>query len=319
MNGTTLFEDRTLEDRSTQPWEIDQPEDVKPPIDVFARAVVLQLQFRRLGTARKVSTDTVEVRGESESRKTDKDLLGITARILDSPELEAIRKHDGQTERFIDSKKSGPAFANQGGFYLLAIVLQGEIEAWLDTREAERWILIERLLDVFDARVEDTKRRLGPLAATITFPTRDQARAAFGLTRRYMSFGFERDPQAAAEWRSEALGECRQALRAAFADVVAHLADRLEPGPEGKPKTFRDSLIANFNEFVESFNARNLADDGELAELVAKARGVLSGVDATDLRKRDGLRAAVARSMAAIKPAVDALVMDKPTRLYGDD
>lgn len=291
----------------------------RPPVDVFARATVLQLQFRRLGTARKVSTDAVDVRGETDSRQTDKDLLGLTARILDSPELEAIRKHDGETARFIETRKAGPAFANQGGFHLIPNALKDEIDRWLATRTAERDTLIERFLTVFETRIEETRRRLGPVGGTVTYPTIGEARAAFGVTVRYMSFGFERDPAAAAAWRNEALTECRQALRAAFADVVSHWAERLETGPDGKTKTFRDSMVASMNDFVAGFSARNLADDGELAGLVAQARAIVSGVDASTLRKRDGLRAAVGRSMASIKAAADALLMDRPTRLYGDD
>lgn len=295
---------------------IDEPAetDDTSTIDVFARAVVLQLQFRRLGTHRKVSADDINTNATG----ADKALLRVTKLILDAPELKAIEKHDGETARFIDARKSGPAFANQGGFHLIALDLKDGIDRWLDERLTEREALIETFLSALLMRINDTAARLGALANDIRYPTPAEAREAFGVTRRYMTFGYD-NPEAAAEWKREALGECRQALRGAFAEVVSHLADRLTPGVEGKPKTFRDSLVTRFDDFVASFNARNLADDRELAALVTQARAIMAGVSPTDLRKREGLRAAVATQIATIKAAIDQLVIDKPTRLYGED
>ncbi len=286
--------------------------------DLFSKATVLQLQFRRLGTDRKVSMMDIDVRkpaAYSDETETDKALVRATKSILDSPELKAIEKHDGETARFIDANKSGPAFANQGGFHLLALSVKPTIDAWIETRLVERGQLIDDMITAYPERCRQTRNRLGPLARDVKWPTIDDVRAAFGVTVRYMSFGYS-DEAAAAEWRREALTECRAALRAGFADVVNHLADRLTPGAEGKPKTFRDSLVLNFDAFVASFEGRNLANDAELAALVNQARALMSGVSAADLRQKDGLRDVVRARVTEIKAAVDGLVMDKPTRRY---
>lgn len=291
--------------------------------DIFSRATVLQLQFRRLGTSRKVGKDAIDVKPGPDAQKpegerqADKDLLSISKRILEAPELKAIERHDNETARYVESKKAGPAFANQGGFHLIPLSLQPEIDRYLDERATERGELVERFLTVMDTRISETKARLGPLGRDVTYPTRAEAADAFGVTRAFMTFGYA-DPDAAREWQQDALSECRATLRAGFAEVVAHLAERLEPGPDGKPKTFRDSLVKNFDEFAAAFESRNLANDTDLAALVQQARRTMSGVDAADLRNRGSLRRAVAQSVAQIDKAAAALVMDKPTRFYGD-
>lgn len=285
-------------------------------LDIFSKAAVLHLQFRRLGTSRKVASEAVDVKRGDADRDADKSLLSISKRILEAPELKAIEQHDAATARYIESQKAGPAFANQGGFHLIPLASQPDIIRYLDMRERERADLVESFLTVMDSRIAETRKRLGPLGRNVSYPTRSEAEAAFGVTRSFMTFGYT-DPAAAREWQQEALSECRATLRAGFADVVSRLAERLQPGSDGKPKVFRDSLVENFESFVQAFEARNLADDTELGALVAQARRVMSGVDAGELRTRASLRRVVGTAVEAIDKAAAALVTDKPTRYYG--
>lgn len=295
-----------------------EPPAVDDVADIFTKATVLQLQFRRLGTERKVSVSEIDVRGNTEESQADKALLKVSKSILESPELKAIERHDGETARFVDARKSGPAFANQGGFHLVALAVKPAIDAWLDQRLAERGRLVDDMIAAFPTREIETRRRLGPLALGVKWPELAEVRAAFGVTVRYMSFGYT-DEGAARAWRAEALTECRQALRAGFRDLVDHLAERLTPGADGKPKTFRDSLVSKFDEFVASFEGRNLANDAELAALVTEARTLMAGVSAGDLRGKEGLRSAVKTRIDQIKRDVDGLVMEVPTRRYAAD
>jgi hypothetical protein len=286
------------------------------PIDIFSKATVLQLQFRRLGISRKVKTDAIDVKKTASDTDTDKALVSVTKKILDSPELAAIARHDSETARWVDSKKAGPAFANQGGFHLVPLVLKPEIDRYLDAREAERADLVDAFLEVYSLRIEETRARLGSLKWDVQYPERSEAAAAFGMTRSFMTFGYT-DPAAAAQWQAEALQECRATLRLGFAEVISRLAERLTPDESGKPKVFRDSLVKNFEEFAEALSKRNLANDTELAALVQEGRRIMSGVDAGDLRNRGSLRRRVAESVAQIDKAAAALVTNRPSRAYG--
>lgn len=292
---------------------------------IFARAVCVQLALSRLGTRRKLDPGaTMNTEG------TDADLLHLSAEILKSPELEAIRRHDRETSEYLRGRASGPALF-KGGVYLIALELLEATDRTLNARLAERADLVAVFVGAYSQRKTETERKLGNLADRFTWPSLGRVASSFDAQIRYLMLDtpeslkgisseiFERErAKAASEW-AEALDECRQVLRSAFADLVGHLADRLAPGEDGKRKIFRDSLVRNFSEFVDTFNARNIADDAQLADLVNRARDVMAGVSASDLRDAEFLRRDVAAKMAAIKTAIDPLVTEKPSRQYNDE
>lgn len=294
-----------------------------PQQSIFARAVCVQLATSRLGTRRKVDTGDI-------TTDADRDLLHVSADILQSPELTAIKVHDRTMQEFLRNRASGPALF-KGGVHLIALALVEDTDAEITRRLDAREALVTAFLAVYEKQRDATAAKLGGLADRVTWPTLARVRDSFAASIRYLAMDtpqtlkgikaeiFERERvKAEREW-GEAMIECRQVLRAAFADLVEHLAERLAPAESGgKPKVFRDSLIGNFDEFVKTFTARNIADDDQLADLVRQAQTVMRGVSAQDLRDQEALRAAVARSMADIKDAIDPLVAEKPTRAYNE-
>ena len=69
-------------------------------------------------------------------------------------------------------------------------------------------------------------------------------------------------------------------------------------------------------EWCDGFNARNLADDGELAAEVEKVRRALAGVSAEDLRGSTFTRRTVAADLEAVKVALDGLLVEGPIRAF---
>jgi len=67
----------------------------------------------------------------------------------------------------------------------------------------------------------------------------------------------------------EAVRLAEQAFASELADLVDHLAERLSPGADGRPKVFRDSAIANFSEFVPLVDAE-IAKDGKVNVLARR-------------------------------------------------
>ena len=62
----------------------------------------------------------------------------------------------------------------------------------------------------------------------------------------------------------EAVWLAEQAFASELAELVDHLAERLAPTAEGRPKVFRDSAVANFGEFFQRFAALNVRSNPEL-------------------------------------------------------
>jgi len=106
----------------------------------------------------------------------------------------------------------------------------------------------------------------------------------------------------------------RQFLRALMLELVKHARERLEPGPDGKPKVFRNSLVKNIDEFLDTFQMRNIADDTELAGLVSQMRSLAAGVVPADLRTSDSLRRPWAAELGRIETSISSMIVEKPSR-----
>ena len=113
---------------------------------------------------------------------------------------------------------------------------------------------------------------------------------------------------------AEAGREIQQVLRTAMGELVKHMRDRLKDGPEGKPLRFKETTVSNLVEFLGTFDFRNVTDDAELKGLVEKAREMLVGVSADDLRTTSGVRAKVQQGMADLAAELDTMIVKKPGR-----
>lgn len=298
------------------------------PVDkvgnIFARAVCVQVSLSCLGTRRKMTTDESTLNADQAARE----LLHVSAEILKSPELDAIRKADRALQTFIRTDRaSGPAPFGDG-VWLVSLELLAATDADIVAKLEARAVLVDTFCAAYDARRLATMQTLGALADRFTWPSLAVVRNAFDARVRYLAIDtpealrmmrggiFEREQRkAAAEW-AEAIDECRQVLRGAFADLVGHLAERLTTETGAKPKIFRDSAVTKFDDFVSTFQARNIADDAALGALVQQARDVMKGATAQQLRDNATVRESIAASMAALKTALDPLVAEQPSRRY---
>lgn len=100
-------------------------------------------------------------------------------------------------------------------------------------------------------------------------------------------------------------------LREKFAEMVDHIVERLS----GEKKVFKNSLVGNIREFLDDFNALNIANDTELADMVEKCRSILQGADAESIRSNDQFRLHIATNMQTVQANLDTMMVDRPKRL----
>jgi hypothetical protein len=153
------------------------------------------------------------------------------------------------------------------------------------------------------------------------YPPVDDVSREFGLSWQYVSFGvpdqlkgisqevWEQERDKAAQRMAEASSEIQQVLRQSMADLVAHMAERLKDGADGKPLKFKQSTVSNLVEFLSNFSFRNVTDDGQLQGLVGRARDLLQGVEADDLRTNGDMRTRVQHGMASLAADLDGMLM----------
>lgn len=290
---------------------------------LFEKAVCLVLSLRKPGNRRKLPASLVEV-------DADKDLICAQKTLLASDQLKAIAHYDGEIRRCLYSRCLPSLF--MAGVYLVPIALVEEVEAKLATFSATRDHLVDAFIDAYPALVENARGRLRAAFSEKDYPSGEHLKMAFKMEWRYVAFSvpgslqtisselFHKEQEKASLQWQEAMEEVRGLLRTHLAEMVHHLVDRLsKPSADGKPKVFKNTLVTNLTTFLDTFDARNLTDDTELAEVVAKARGLLGGIDAQTLRTSDALRSSLCQGFSGLKETLDSLVIAKPMRAFSFD
>jgi len=112
----------------------------------------------------------------------------------------------------------------------------------------------------------------------------------------------------------EAVRLAEEAFTEELRRLVAHLLERLTPGPDGQAKVFRDSVVAAFGEFFERFRRLSIRSHPELDRLVADAQAVMRGLPPQRLRDSRQLRTEVARQLTQVKSRLEELLVERPRR-----
>lgn len=283
------------------------------------KSVLLVVQFHKLGNTRKVNPNRIEV-------NADKTMLHVNKSLMDSPEYDAIRKHDGQTRAWLMTRALPSLFKE--GVYRVPNTLVVDVDEYLGKASRERAKLVENFRSFYRMRVNEAKERLNGLFNDNDYLTADDAASRFSLTWKYVTMNtpdslknlreglFEREKEKITKMVEEANEEIRQVLRVQMAALVQRMITQLQPTADGKKRKIYDSLTGNIDDFLNTFNARNLTGDAQLQELVGKARKVLKGVDADILRNDFDARVNVRDGFAEINKTLDAMIIDKPDRKF---
>lgn len=278
--------------------------------ELLKNTVVLALTVRSWGNRSKADVDKID------TGDTDKNRLNVTKRLIDSDEYKALRRQ-GSTVKDWARLRSVPSFFRDG-LWLVKTDAVNAVDAKLREGVDERKRLTEALLTVYPEQKEKAKTALGKMFRESDYPTASELRNAFGIDWNWISLGVaetlpsdvRRQENAKLErmWKS-AIGEITVGLRTGFKELIDHMVSRLTVTPGEKPRVFRDTLVQNFTEFVETFSARNVVNDNELAALVEKARKLVSGVSPDDLRDDAKLRDYTAGKFRELQKAVDTAVV----------
>ena len=125
---------------------------------------------------------------------------------------------------------------------------------------------------------------------------------------------YEQECQRVKSRFDEAVCLAEEAFTTELAKLVSHLTERLSGQDDGKPKTFRDSMLENLTEFFGRFRELNVRSNEQLDHLVADAQRVIRGVEADDLRTNVELRQHVATEMSRVQSVLDGLLVNRPRR-----
>jgi hypothetical protein len=296
------------------------------------------MDFNRFGNKRIIPQRKIQEQGGGIAApvlvKADPTWTRAGKQLIKSPELDAVKSFDGETTKWLYRRCLSSIF--KGGIYVLPNNLIEEVDDYLTSRLALRAELVEKAVLTYPERHEEARRALRAKDAMSVYdpkdyPTTEGFRAAFTMSWRYLAFNvpdslanvrrslLEREEAKAAREMSELKDECRNILRQGYAQLVDHMVERLKPGEDGKKKTFRDTLVERFREFVALLPQRDITDDFVLRDFVERGKEIMNGIEPEDLRDNDGMRQRVQRRMEEMKQELDGMVIAKPTRKYFTD
>lgn len=297
--------------------------------NLLDNAIALSLSISKIGTRRKVDSRKMQLR-EGQGDEPEKDSIGVSKELISSPSFDAITKLDNEfRNKIYRIALPNPLFRN--GTYLIPVSLVESIDAMIEGYKVERQEKIELFLNDYTDAVYDARRRLGGLFDVGDYPSKESVSGSFSVVAQYIEIGlpsslgaispaiFQREKALFNEKLVSAAEEITAAMRESFKELVEHMVDRLKPGENGKQKIFRDSLVNNFREFMDTFSARNITNDEELESLVNKARQVLNGKSAGQLRSIDAIREQVVFGMESVKDSLSSMVADAPKRKFSFD
>ena len=285
---------------------------------ILERTIALSLCLHGISAQRKADMNGIET-------DADKDLLRLSKRILQCPELAALRKADTAIKAWLVERSLPSPFRE--GIYLLPVGLLAEIDARLEAYIAtERPALVEALLDVYPKYQGLDQLKLGTLYDAHNYPSATRLRRAFRVTSAYLTLSVpgqladvSAHAHAKAQARAEALWaeagqEIRAALREATAQLVRRMVARLTDDADGRQRRLHASSWEKAKEFLSLFHHRDLTKDGALAELVARAQALLEGHDVDDVREDETLRTEIRVGFEALEREAAALVEAVPSR-----
>lgn len=279
-------------------------------------AVGFTTTFRAWGNKRKANIDLVRT-------EASKDRLRLSKELISAPEYDAIKTYFGELRGWIYSH-TVPSFFKDG-FQLASVEGIETIEERMRRAVLELSGLVDSLVDVFPAKVEAARAALADQFNPLDYPDAASLREMFGVSWNWIAFTVpEGLPPALRQAETEKLQrqfaeageEITSALREAFAGLIAHATDKLTVQPGEKAKIFRDSLIGNIQEFIDTFSSRNLMGDTELGALVEKARGVLVGLEPEKLRKYASTREMALAGFAEINKALEGMITTRAARRF---
>jgi hypothetical protein len=266
------------------------------------KSYLLSISFSRFGNERNLGQDEYTVEDGA-----DQDLTSATHVRLESKTLLKIVNHDSWVQK---------------GVYRVSLANFESIIAGLEARKADRDKLVDEFEKAYPADVAATKAKLGGMAKDSDYPSAPSARAEFAMTWRIISGGvpsslatlnpdiYHKERAAYAKHLKQVADQYAALQRAVVKAAIDKLVERLTPGPNGEKKILRTSTVANLQEVLADFPALDLANDGEMAAVVAKASALMAGFDADDLRTDEAIAAMVQVGINDIKQAVDALAVD---------
>ena len=283
--------------------------------ELFKKARFLKITLPRMGIMRKVSLPAPP--------DADPARLKHAKQINVSGEYDSIAELQNATKAWCLARSMPSCILP--GLFAVSVDEVENITNKLEAQKAKLDPLVQDLVNAWPRLVENARYALNGSFNAADYLPAESVPAKFGITYNWLQLDVpeglppEIRKQEEAKLRKQfedAQKEIIEALREGFAALVDHAVDKLSTKPGEKQKIFRDSLVENFTEFFDTFNARNLMQDEELAKIVEQARNIMGNVGAQTLRESGRARQTVVQKLTEVQAVMDTLLTERKSRKF---
>ena len=288
--------------------------------ELSKRAVYLILDWSSLGTWKRVDTDKVVTK----KQKRD-DEVRARKRIIDSSAMSEMRSVRYRVKRMLRMYALNSMF--RPGVYAIPVEHIEHVDSVLKDAGQKMESVRTNLQKEWPSIIKDAKERLGDLFEAEDYMSAEVAVNELQLNFRYMAVAetpailktiaadvYKDDLERAKKETEKELEAFRLHLRAALLEIVETMRKTLQK-PDGDRKVFGQRFFKRLDEFMATFQVRNLSDDGELKKVVAELKKVANGTDLATLKTDAPTQKSLDKTLKGINTELEKLVEDGDSRM----
>lgn len=277
--------------------------------NVFKDTVCLSVTFHMPGDTRPGNMAGIQT-------QADQSELRLRKHIFRSDSYKECWRIARKTRQWLE-RRSVPS-PLKSGTYLVPRTLLPEVEEMLGVSQAAFNAEADSFIAEYPWLIERAKERLADQFDQRNYVPAEVFRRRFWMERMFIDFA----PAGGVDQQEElkqAIEEIKTALRCGLLELVQKLAGMLGERADGKKRSLSSNALAAFTEWMDLLPARLVVDDDELKALADKAKAVMSGKSADDLRDVGTVRSQVKQELDGVACQLQALVKDMPSRAFGFD
>jgi len=283
--------------------------------NLFEKGCLVQLSASVWGATRKIQPRQITdlpVSGE---------WLRASKKLVDPEALKPINKIINKARSYLTA--TSLPFPIKGMEFVPKEMI-GRVDERLNGFKSEFNHSVETFMGSYDRLREVAMVHLGELFNETEYPLDVRKKFAFiwrfiildvpnGNTSLLAPEVYEREKEKFVQTMEQARELAVQSLREEFAGMVERITDRFSHGPNGDVKIFKNGTVNHFYEYFETFKERNIFKDHELSELVERAKGILGGKSAEEIRGNDRFKKRIREGMEDVEKAM-AEILSMPRR-----
>jgi hypothetical protein len=275
------------------------------------KTICISLDFNSFGNSKKAH---VEVKTDANQER-----FTHSKRLLNSPELKAIKKADVALKMWLDTPTRCWSFTRSMRFVPLDLV-EEVYEVCSKYQSLTRPKLVKDFVAAYLEQVAEAQKELGSEFNSHDYPTVEQVEQEFSFDFKFLSFStpdklkaispalYLAEKEKAHKSLMSAASEVRDGMRLVFQEMVDHLVTILTPDSDGKKKRLHTSTVGKLQDFLNTFELRNVTNDDELQGEVSKLKALMAGVNTEQIKESDNLQADIIAKFSEVSKNMHELV-----------